>query len=812
LTHAIDTLPDTRICRSHLIYEKMTRNSVSYLTLFLLILNLAFLAGQSRASHPVATPVANAGVLDLRNVDLENFTVPINGTWKFYWKQLKKPQAPESYHELVKFPDLWNNILWKGKFLPSQGFATYELQVLLPKEKGQFAFNIRDMYSAYTFYVNGKIVASNGIPGTTKESTVPYWSSQVRPFRSADTLHLTLHIANFHHSKGGNAKSIEIGSFSTLQAGKNLDYAFDFLLTGCMVMGGLYFLGLYLLGRHDKATLYFSLFCFFYSYRIIGTGDYAIHSIFPSLGWQLAIHCEYISLFMAVAMFALYTRNLYWDDTPHRIIFVMTGICFALSVITLISPPVLFTKLINPFIGLLVFYIVFATSIYIKAYKNKRIGAKYAVISTGGIFIIFIALILAYYDVTYPEKLFLFIGYLGFFFCQSIILSFRFAYTLKKAKADAEMGLKVKNEFLSTMSHEIKTPLNAVVGMTHLMMKERPRPDQQQRLDVLLFSANNLLNIVNDILDLNTIEEGKIQFVEAPFDIRALAVNIISVYKMSAADTGIELILDVEKSVPAKISGDAKRMTQVISNLVQNAIKFTRIGWVKLTITTITSTERDITLKISVQDTGIGIAKEKQVLIFDHFTQIESSSTRGFGGTGLGLAISKRLLELQGLKLCLESEEGKGSDFYFIQIFPLPAEVKDEPGTVQESVDEKPLRGIRVLVVEDNRMNVVVVQNFLKRWGAESEVAMNGQEALDRFDASRHQIVLMDLHMPVLDGYQATKQLRERGERVPIIALTASLAPDVKQDMFSIGMTDIVSKPFNPDQLLNKIMDQTVRS
>lgn len=789
----------------------MTRNFVSYLTFLLLLLNMAPVTKPCFASNPISAPIAKAGILDLRNTDLQSFKVPIDGEWKLYWKLLKKPGTSETYHEITKFPQLWSNTLWKGKFLPSQGFATYELKILLPKEREQLAFYIRDMYSAYTFYVNGKIIATNGVPGTDEASTVPYWSTQVKPFQPTDTLYLTLQIANFHHSKGGNTKSIEIGSFSKLQAENNLDYAFDFLLTGCMVMGGLYFLGLYILGRHDKATLYFSLFCFFYSYRIIGTGDYAIHSIFPTLGWHLAIHCEYISLFMAVAMFALYTRNLYWEDTPHKIIFVMTGVCFALVLITMISPPLLFSKLINPFIGLLIFYISFATLIYIRAYKNNRIGAKYALLSTGVIFVIIIALILDYYDITYPEKIFLFVGYLGFFFCQSLILSFRFAYTLKKAKTDAEMGLKVKSEFLSTMSHEIKTPLNAVVGMTHLMMKETPRPDQKQHLDVLLFSANNLLTIVNDILDLNTIEEGKIQFTNTPVDISEVLKSIVSGYKMSANDTGIDLILQLDDKLPAKISADSKRVSQVVGNLVQNAIKFTRNGWVKLEVEVMTSTEQDITLKISVQDTGIGIAKEKQKLIFDEFTQIESSSTRGFGGTGLGLAISKRLLALQGSALHLESEEGKGSKFYFIQTFTLLEEIPKHKDASPENIDDKPLKGICVLIVEDNRMNVVVVQNFLKRWGAEYEVAVNGQEALDNFDVTRHHIVLMDLHMPVLDGYQATRQLRERGETVPIIALTASLAPDVKQDMFSIGMTDIVSKPFNPDQLLSKILDQTVR-
>ncbi|WP_254411865.1 ATP-binding protein [Dyadobacter diqingensis] len=790
----------------------MTRHLVSYLASFLLLLNLAFTYEPCFADHSSFSAQAVKGVINLKSADLDQSSVALDGEWKFYWKTLKKPHTPEIYSEFVSLPKPWRETKWRGKQLPSQGFATYEVKVILPHKRDQLAFKIRDMYSAYALYVNGKLIAKDGKPGTTKEETTPYWSTQIKPFPSSDTLNLTLHIANFRHSKGGITKSIEIGSFSELQAKSNLDHALDFLLTGCMIMGGLYFLGLYLLGRHDKSTLYFSLFCFFYSYRIIGTGDYAFHALFPAVSWQLAIHCEYISLFLAVAMFALYTRNLFPEDTPHKIIFCMTGICFALTLITLVSPPLLFTELINPFIALLVLYILFAIYIYWKAYRNKRIGAKYALLSTVAIFIIFLSLIFAYYNIAYPEKLSLFLGYICFFFCQSVILSFRFAYTLKKAKADAETGLMVKNQFLSTMSHEIKTPLNAVIGMSHIMIKESPRPDQKQHLDMLLYSANNLLTIVNDILDLNAIEEGKIQFVNESLNVSEIARNIISGYTNTARDAGIDVILKLDQDLPYRVTGDSKRLSQIITNLVSNAIKFTGKGWVKLEVSITERTAQDVSLKISVQDTGIGIAPEKQKIIFDQFTQIESSSTRGFGGTGVGLAISKRLLELQGSALQLKSEEGIGSDFYFTQTFKILEAIKKQEAVVNENPEEKPLQGIRILVVEDNRMNVLVVQGFLRRWGAVSDVAVNGQEALDKFDPLLHQIILMDLHMPVMDGYEATRQLRERGETVPVIAVTASLAPDAKQDMFNIGMTDIVSKPINPEQLLSKILNQTIRS
>ncbi|WP_285545270.1 response regulator [Dyadobacter frigoris] len=787
----------------------MTRNCVSGLRLMLFVAIMVMPMFPSFASQRVYALKAVKGVLDLRSAKFSETPISINGEWIFYWKLLKKTSGQGIYHEYENFPDLWSTILWKGKPISSQGFATYEIKILLPKDRDQLALKIPDMYSAYALYINGKLIARNGTPGTTRESTTPYWSTQVKPFLATDTLNLKLFISNFHHSKGGISKPIQIGLFNELQDSSNLDHAFDFLLTGCMLMGGLYFLGLYLLGRHDKSTLYFSLFCFFYSYRIVGAGDYSLHTIFPYIGWQLAIHLEYISLFMAVAMFALYTRYLYPKDTPAKIIFCMIGVCFAFALITVLSPPILFSQLMNPFVGLLTPYIFFAIYIYWVAYRNKRIGAKYALLSTIAIFVIFITLILAYYDIAYPHELLLFAGYLGFFFCQSLILSFRFAFTLKKAKVDAEVGLKVKSEFLSTMSHEIRTPLNAVIGMTHLMMKEDPRPDQKSHLDVLLFSAKNLLNIVNDILDFNTIEEGKMLFMSTPINISDVAQKIISVHKASAQELKIDIFAELDPALPKVILGDTTRIAQILGNLVQNAIKFTKSGWVKLKIDVVSKTEKDVILKISVEDTGIGIPLEKQRIIFERFTQIDSSASRVFGGTGLGLSISKRMLALQGSELMLESEEGKGSTFYFVQTFPIPDEPELTQPVPKDQPEEKPLQDLFVLIVEDNLMNVLVIKSFLKRWGAISEVAVNGQEALEKLDATRHQIVLMDLHMPVLDGYEATKQLRERGETLPIVAVTASLAQDTREKMFDIGISDIISKPIDPEKLLSVIIEQT---
>src|SRR6185437_4737893 len=244
-----------------------------------------------------------------------------------------------------------------------------------------------------------------------------------------------------------------------------------------------------------------------------------------------------------------------------------------------------------------------------------------------------------------------------------------------------------------------------------------------------------------------------------------------------------------------------------INNLVHNAIKFTRAGYVKLSVIVESMSPESATVTIKVDDTGIGIPKDKHDVIFERFTQADSSTSRSYGGTGLGLAISKKILELQGVDLKLQSEPGKGSCFYFTQTFRVDGEETLEASKTLSREGQGPLlNNISILLVEDNPLNVLVAQTMLENNGARVEVATNGAEALERLDASRHQLVLMDLHMPVMDGYEATILLRKRGETLPIIALTASTPKEVESDAFAAGLDDVIVKPFSPDELYRVIL------
>ena len=772
-----------------------------YLTM---ALSLTCLAQDSQA------PVAKNGILDLRKVNLFSKPLSLNGEWGFYWNRLLSPDSLSAVAPAyVPYPVLWKEITLNGEKIPSQGFATYTLTVLLPHQRPRIGLEVPDAYCAFKLFVNGIVQAQNGQPATTKEKARPFWVTRtiVLPPGETDTLVMVMQIANFWHARGGPYKDILLGDKDELILKKYRDSAYDFMLAGCMVMGGLFFLGLFVFGRHDKTILYFALFCIVFSYRMVGTNHYALHSLFANLNWFVTIRIEYLTLSVAMAFFCLYTKNLYPDDAHPMINRALVWFCILYSAAVLFTPTIVFTHFLIIFLGVMFFCIAWSMYVYVQAARHRRSGSVFALLSTTVMLLIGMLMNLHYFGFIPDLRVILFICYISFFFFQSLALSHRFAHTFRQATFLAQQGLRAKSEFLSTMSHEIRTPLNAVIGMTHLLLRNRPRKDQEQDLGVLLFSASNLLSIVNNILDYNKIEEGKIGFEQISFDLPANARNIVAGLKNAADEKGIALLIDVDPNLNRRLIGDPTRTSQVINNLVHNAIKFTQTGSVRLSLTVDQAGPQAIKVTVKVQDTGIGIAPEKQQMIFDRFTQADSSTSRSYGGTGLGLAISRKILELQGVILQLSSEPGKGSCFYFTQSFPISTEVVGERSDMLPADgQEKTLSGINILLVEDNPLNVLVAQTMLENNGAIVDVATNGAEALDRLDSGRHQLVLMDLHMPVMDGYESTILLRKRGETLPIIALTASTPKEVESEAFAAGLNDVVVKPFSPEELYRVIL------
>ncbi len=385
---------------------------------------------------------------------------------------------------------------------------------------------------------------------------------------------------------------------------------------------------------------------------------------------------------------------------------------------------------------------------------------------------------------------------------------------MREAKEKAEEATKTKSQFLSNMSHEIRTPMNAVIGLTTILLENDPREDQTEQLKLLKFSGENLLTIINDILDFSKIEAGKLTLETITFNLYDRLVSMQQLHQRKAKEKGIDLVLNFNEAVPVKVKGDPVRITQVITNLVSNAIKFTSKGYVEVSVAAQLIAPRLHQLFFTIKDTGIGIAQEKLEQIFESFSQASSDTTRKFGGTGLGLAISRNLVTLMKGDISLESTPGYGSTFRF--------SITLEEGEKEALEEEEMIPAMqsrtdaRILLVEDNSVNQVVAKNFLNKWGLEVDVAQNGLEALRLIESKAYDIVLMDLQMPEMDGFTAAKEIRSKEEsyfkNIPIIALTAEAMVEIKQKAFDFGMNDYISKPFDPEELRNKIIKYLLRT
>lgn len=378
---------------------------------------------------------------------------------------------------------------------------------------------------------------------------------------------------------------------------------------------------------------------------------------------------------------------------------------------------------------------------------------------------------------------------------------------LIKAKELAEQGKKIKENFLANMSHEIRTPINGIIGLANLLEKTTLTPEQNEMVSLLQISSNSLLGVINDILDLSKIDAGMFKINRTATDLVEVCHAVINLLSIRAKEKDLELITSFDPELPKNVSADSLRLNQILMNLIGNAIKFTNKGSVTLKVEVMDRKGNNLQIRFSVTDTGIGIPTDKIEKIFETFEQADESTTMNFGGTGLGLSIVKNLARLKGGILTVDSCEGQGSTFCFVNWYEV---LQDLPEPKEKHLDKLlPFTNVKILVAEDNPINKFLIVKIMKDWDVIADFAENGQEALDKLRDNNYDLILMDTFMPVMNGLEATKLIRTDyipGKKdIPIITFSAAVMENDKKAAIDAGANDVLSKPFELRLLHEKI-------
>ncbi|MCM4160017.1 response regulator [Antarcticibacterium flavum] len=376
------------------------------------------------------------------------------------------------------------------------------------------------------------------------------------------------------------------------------------------------------------------------------------------------------------------------------------------------------------------------------------------------------------------------------------------------AKENAEKASLAKAQFLSTITHELRTPLYAVTGLTHLLLEESPTENQKEHLNSLKFSGEYLLSLINNILDLNKLEARKVEILETSFNLEKRISDVLIALKNSADDKNTKLHFNFDQEIPKKLKGDPLKISQILINLIGNSIKFTENGDIWINVSQVNQVGQQVFLHFEIKDNGEGITKEKQSAIFENFTQGSLQINRKFGGTGLGLSIVKNLLNLMNSEIHLDSELGKGSTFSFdlkFEAFEQPGEKTAISSQKEAAPNNNGLQGKKILIVEDNKINQMITRKILEKHKVICDVADNGTIAIEKVKNNPFDLILMDIHMPGISGIEATIEIRKFDDQIPIVALTAVTLDENLDEFYLNGFTDIIPKPYKTEEFFHKI-------
>ncbi|WP_222708540.1 ATP-binding protein [Paenibacillus sp. N3.4] len=785
-----------------------------------------------------AEPRAQDGVLDLRDWALnQDGPIRLNGDWMLSGGRLLPEDEGggiDSVGEvksgtLAEVPGVWTRYGMKGR-----GYATYRLRVLTQGDTGPLGLWIPAIAPAYKIYADGQEIARSGSFKTDGSDTVSEYRPQTVVFNpKSGAFDLLIQVSNDIYPEGGIWYSLTLGTERDMQHIRERNSFVDMAVFGGCALLGLYQIAVYLLRRNDRSTLYFGICCLLGGVRQWVVGGIYLVEVYPGADIKLVIMLEYLTYYGGVTMAALFVRSLYPKEFNGKIIKLLVGIGFGFIGTVLLLPTELYTNWIGYFKMVSLFALIYFIYGFALALWRGRAGA---LLQLSG-WLAFVAA--AVHDILYSDGWILWIdlqlvpyGFILLVFIEALELARRFtnAYRTIGTMTEELIAMsRLKDEFLTNTSHELKTPLHGILNLTQSMSEGKSGPlseTQREQLEVVVSVARRMSNLINDILDLSLLKNNGIRLTLRRVDVRAVLSAQEEVFRHYIGKKPVLLRLDWPDSLPYALA-DESRLLQIAYNLIGNAIKFTPEGQVVVSA----RTEGGM-LHIAVADTGIGIPEDMQEKIFLSFEQEGTSVAKEYGGAGLGLGITRRLVELHGGKVTVASKVNEGSTFTFTipiaEGSPLvsgvngseaaPPSVMAIDGLAEARLRSAKLEAIEapgprgkgktgqtILAVDDDPVNLRVLQTVLLDEPYEIITAASGLEALKLLENSDDRIglVILDVMMPGLSGYETCRRMREKYalSELPILLTTVRSEPEDLMYGFDAGANDFLTKPFHPQEL-----------
>ncbi len=793
--------------------------------------------GQAEA-HP-AEPVAVHGVLDLTDWNFEQQgIVNLKGEWEFYWSALLTADevaknTPPLNKMWVEVPNVWTNYEEQGEPLPGHGYATYRLRVITQGDTNKLALKIPDISTSCNIMIEGQTIATCGQVADTQQQSIARYAPQVVHFQPENNeFDIIVQVSNYLYDRGGMWYALDLGTEHQVTQLRENNLSMNLMLLGVFFFMGLYHLAIYILRPKERIALYFALGCFIGALRLLVVDEIFILNLFPNTSIALITGIIYFTYYGGVAVLTLYLKELYPQEISKVAMMIVMAVSSVFFLTTIVFSLSVYTYLIryyHLFFIALGLYLIYAVSL---ALWRKRDGSG---LQFFGITVFVLTIFHDIYfnlfyiselmnhanTIQYLEKQIVLLGLFVLVFVQAVILARRFTKAFQTVEHMSEQLLsldRLKDEFLVNTSHELKTPLHGIINLSQSMMEGSSgsiNAVQKRNLSVVVSVARRLTKLIEDILDFSKLKNNEIKLERRSVSLQALIKANLEIFRHYIGDKPIRLELEVSEDLP-HVYADENRVSQILYNLVGNAIKFTDEGSIKI------SAERQgDRVEVRVSDSGIGIAEAKRELIFQSFEQVGAAVSREYGGTGLGLSISKQLVELNGGRISVQSEQGVGSTF----TFTLPISTKQAheinaedvhrnrtgevvvPPTSHHSYISDGTHKYTILAVDDDPVNLQVIRQVLAQEPYQVWIAHDGEQALEILAEQTVDLAIVDVMMPKLSGYEVVKVIRERYtlSELPVLMATVKNEPEDMISAFSAGANDFLVKPFYSHELKARV-------